>query len=654
MPSGRAPTYVRLGGFLVVVGLLCLVVAELHGVESKLVMQEQQIRALGEATDRLSSQRATTGSTTVAFESPEDERPDHVLHPEVPNFLKPKGLHWPKPGASLSGILHRGWPDGDPKGFNSLLESAENIGGTIEPLCGAPIAERNGWTNPDEWSGVLATRVEVTDDSKQFTIYLRKHAPWQAPIVDTNDPRYAWLRGEHEVTAKDFVFSLDLIANPQVANGWLKNYYKDLESWKAIDDKTLVIRWKKPEFLNFEETLSFIPVPQFLYAFDEDGTPFPKESVGLRFNQHWYNNKGYTGAGPYRMASYEPGSRMRLVRFEGYVGEKPAIKEIVFPIYTDPNQTLLKLKAHEVDVGVLTPGQYREEVQQYEHSPSPPKNSPFFDGRLNCARVPRFSYYFLGWNADRPLFADKRVRRAMTYALNRAELIDSVFAGLGKISVGPFLSDSPANDPAIKPIPFDLGEARKLLEAAGWKDTDGDGILDKQQNPGDKSRSPFEFTLLTYGSSKEWGALANVYREDLLKIGVKMNVDAAEWSLMQKRMEEKNFDAYTGGWGLVWETDLYQIWHSSQADVSHGSNRVGFRNKQADALIEKIRVTLDHDERERLFHAFHRIIDDEQPYSFLYSKTDFVCTWNDVKDVVFAKLRPAVNTLPWSMAQGTQ
>jgi ABC-type transport system substrate-binding protein len=160
---------------------------------------------------------------------------------------------------------------------------------------------------------------------------------------------------------------------------------------------------------------------------------------------------------------------------------------------------------------------------------------------------------------------------------------------------------------------------------------------------------PFEFTLTIYGSNKEIAALANIYKEDLLKIGVRLNVDAPEWSLMQKRMSEKSFDAYTGGWGVTWEDDPYQIWHSSQADVPGGSNRVGFRNKEADALMEKIHVTFDHDERLRLYHAFHRIIHDEQPYTFLFSKTDYVCTWNDVKDVVFAKLRPAIRTLPWSV-----
>jgi ABC-type transport system substrate-binding protein len=157
--------------------------------------------------------------------------------------------------------------------------------------------------------------------------------------------------------------------------------------------------------------------------------------------------------------------------------------------------------------------------------------------------------------------------------------------------------------------------------------------------------------MLVYGSRQEYTALANILKDDLLRIGVKMNIDAAEWSLMQKRMEEKNFDAYTGGWGSPWESDPYQVWHSSQADIPKGSNRVGFRNKEADAVIEKLRDTFDRAERVRLSHQFHRIVHDEQPYTFLFDEKSVYCAWNEVKGVVFSKVRPIPNSLPWWVAR---
>jgi peptide/nickel transport system substrate-binding protein len=650
MRNGRSTDYVILGALGGVLSVGVFVAVQLNRIERKLIVQSQEIRALGEATDRL---RGTRTVERQSSGSENAEAPAHVLHPDVPNFLKPMETHWPPPGATLDGTIVRGWASGDPKGFNSMIENAADLSEGIEAYAASPIADRNGWTNPDDWHGELATRIEITDDFKEFTIYVRRGVKWHpVPNIDVNSPKYSWLKGDHDVTANDLVFTFDMLMNPQVENGFIKNYYSELESWKAVDDYTVVVRWKKKQYLNISSTISVGPMPKFLFSRDEDGTPIPKETLGLRFNQHWYNNKGYVGSGPYRMTSYEPGSRLRFARNEEYFGDKPAIKVILYPIYTDPNQTILKLKAHELSTGGLTPSQYREEILQYEQSGQKPANSPFFDGRINCQKIEQAVFRYIGWNADRPLFSDKRVRLAMTYATNRAQILEKVFVGLGTITTGPFLKTSPYDDATIKPYPFDLGEAKKLLADAGWQDTDGDGLLDKVLRPGDAKRTPFEFTLLVYGSSKEYTALANILKDDLLKIGVKMNIDAAEWSLMQKRMEEKSFDAFTGAWGLDWETDLFQIWHSSQADIPKGSNRVGFRNKEADGIIEKLRDTFDTAERLKLAHQFHHIVHEEQPYTFMFIPQGVFCTWNDVKNVVFSKTRPTTNSLPWWVARG--
>jgi peptide/nickel transport system substrate-binding protein len=652
MRNGRSNDYVVYSAFG---GLLVLVVfglVQLNRIEKKLIVQSQEIRALGEATDRLSRggpvERAATETSAA------EPMPAKVLHPDVPNFLKPRETHWPPQGATLDGTIVRGWASGDPKGFNPMIENAGDLPELIEAYAATPVADRNLWTNPDDWHAELATRVELTDDSKELTIYLRRGVKWHpVPNVDLASPKHAWLNREHEVTAQDLAFTFDIMNNPHVENGFLKSYLVELESWKAVDDYTFVVRWKKKQFYNIANTLNLVnPIPKFLFSCDEDGTPIPKETLGLKFNQHWYNNKGYVGYGPYRMVSYEPGRLMRFVRNEEFFGEKPAIKEIRYPIYTDPQQTLLKLKAHELSTGGLQPSQYREEIFQYEQSGQKPANSPFFDGRITCQKIDQPMFRYVAWNADRPIFADKRVRLAMTYAMNRQQMLEKIFVGLGSLTTGPFLKSSPYNDASIAPYPFDLGKAKELLVEAGWQDTDGDGLLDKTIRPSDAKRSPFEFTLLVYGSSKEYTALANILKEDLLKIGAKLNIDAAEWSLMQKRMEEKNFDAYTGIWGLDWESDLFQIYHSSQADIPKGSNRVGFRHKRADAIIEQLRDVFDPAERVRLAHEFHRIVHEEQPYSFFSIPQSVFCAWSDVKGIIFSKLRPVANTLPWWVAHG--
>jgi peptide/nickel transport system substrate-binding protein len=640
---------VTLGALGLVIALLVVVLVQMNQLEARFITQGQQIRALGEATDRL-----TAGGVKVAAASgPVDVAPPGVkfLHPEVPNFLKPQATHWPPPGANLEGTLSRGWWTGDPKGFNPLLENSGYNVEFIRLYVGYPLAGMNAWTNPSEYHGKMAYRAEVTDDFKEFTFYLRPGVKWPAPIgINLDDPKYAWLKADHPVTAEDFAFTIEMILNPQVESGPHRTYYQDVESVKAVDATTLVVRWKRKLFGNVAQSMLLEPLPKFLYASDEYGKSFPKESLGTRFNQHWYNNKGFLGPGPYTMTRYDPGSKIVLTRNEAFVGEKPAIKSMVYPIYTDGAQTLLKLKAREINLGDLTPGQYREEVQQHVESGQKPPGSPFFDGRILCHQVLASSYRYLGWNAERPFFSDKRVRRAMTMAFDRKQLNDKVWVGLGTLVTGPFPPGAPHNDPSVEPIPFDLAGAKRLLTEAGWTDSDGDGLVDKAFRPGEP-RTPFEFTLLVPLGSKESLVMANVLRDDLLKLGVKMNLETAEWSLFLKRMDEKNFDAFPAAWTVGWDEDPYQIWHSSQADVAKGSNRVGFRNKEADVIIDTLRETFDPAERVKLLRAFHRILADEQPYSFFAFKKLPVCHWKEVENVSFSKVYPNINALPWAVSR---
>ena len=649
--NDRALRYAMLGGLGLVIILLFLIVLQMHNLEERFIAQGQQLRALGEATERLKAGRS--GSVEGANPRAGDEIPPgvKVLHPNVENFLKPQETHWPPPGATTNGVLTRSWEYGDPKGFNLLLENSGLLFEQIWPYVLGRFGQRNFWTDPDIYRGELAWRFEVTEDSKEFTAYLKPNVKWQ-PVTGINldDPKYAWLRGDHEVTADDFAFTLELLANPQVQSGFWKNYFAGVESWKAVDRHTFVVRWKKKEFLNLTNTVELWPTARFLYAFDQDGKPYPKETLGLRYNQHWYNNKGYLTAGAYRITSYEPGSKMVLERNDAYVGEKPAIQKIVYLVYSDLKQTLLKLRAHELSMGELMPGQYRQEILEYQRAGTKPANSPFFDGRIGCEKIKRPAYSYIGWNSGRPMFADKRVRRAMTLAFDRQRIIDHVYAGLATIGTGPFAPDSPNNDPEIKPLPFDLAAAKKLLAEAGWTDTDGDGLVDKELHAGDGKRSPFEFRFMFAASQKEAESSGKIFADDLLKIGVKMNLEPLEWSLLLKRKDERQFDSYMASWQTPWLIDPYQVWHSSQADLPKGSNSVGFRNAEADKLLEELRVTFDKDARIRLLRSFHRIVHEEQPYSFFLARKKVWCSWGEVKNLVWSKDIPIEHSMPWWIA----
>ena len=641
------------------VGLLVLIF-QIDTLEERFIQQSKQLRALGEASDRVAArvERLAEGGLVVASGgggrgAGRARYPDVVLrHPEAGNLLVADDTPRPPPDASVRGTITRGWSTGDPKSFNVLIENSGYLTSNLQRYLANYLASRNTFSDPDQWHGELAWRVEVTDDYREFTIYLHQGVRWHRPSgVDLDDPKYAWLDAAHEFTAHDVVFTIDMLMHPQVENGFVKGYYQDLESWEALDDYTVQIRWKRSLYGNLDSTLSILPIPEFLWAYDERGERFPDETIGIRFNQHWYANKGFVGTGPYRMVEYEPGVRMVYERFEDYFGWKPAIARMEWPIYTDAKRTLLMLKSGELTYGGLTPSEYVQEYLDWQERPRDewPPDNPFLGGQITCRKVESPSYSYLGWNADRPIFADKRVRRAMTLALDRKRIIAEIYEGFGKPAIGPFLPSGPYNDPNVDPLDFDLEAAAALLAEAGWEDSDGDGLLDRDLDPndGDPTRTPFEFSYLTSAGAPEALASANVFQQDLLEIGVRMKTETAEWSLLQKKIDEKDFDVYTAGWLIPWSSDPFQLWHSSQADVPKGSNRVGFRNTRADEIIETLRETFGREERIALLRELHRLIYDEQAYTFFRVSEGVACSQKELKGLQYAITYPRTNTLPW-------
>lgn len=539
--------------------------------------------------------------------------------------------------AKQGGTLRR-YMSATPKGFNWLTENGADVQEVMTYVHNS-FASRDK-ENPDKWVPELAYKIEINDDNTVYTIHLRKGVYWHVPNVDFSDPQHAWLKEPRELTAEDCVFYFQMIKNPKVQAGAIKNYFKDMEKAEVVDKYTFKVIWKKKVHQSKSATIGGIPLPKWLYTKTEDGEDIPEATLGTKFNNHWASRYP-VGTGPYKLTKIETDKRLVLARNEDYWGVKPPITEIEYEIVKDPNTAYRETKAGQLDLTMLPPPVYKREI--LDGGPQ----SPFKKGELKYRVVDRPVYYYFGWNADSKLFSDRRVRTAMTHALNRKGIIDNVLAGLGKPLTGPYLPGHPANNPEVEIYKFDLDKARALLEEAGWKDTDGDGVREKTI---DGKEIEFRFTMLAYDKPTARSYLS-VFKEDLRKIGVIMTPEPVDWALMQKKMDERKFDAFTGGWGLGWEIDPYQIWHSSQADVPKGSNRVGFRNKRADEIIEKLRVTFDDQKRLDLLHEFHMILHKEQPYTFFYQRKDAFAWQPRVKNVEFQKLRPQDLSLPWWIDQ---
>jgi peptide/nickel transport system substrate-binding protein len=235
-------------------------------------------------------------------------------------------------------------------------------------------------------------------------------------------------------------------------------------------------------------------------------------------------------------------------------------------------------------------------------------------------------YSYIGYNLKNPLFKDKRVRQALTHLVDRKRILKDIYHNLGEIVTGPFFYNSSSYDKSIKPYAFDIGKAKKLLTSAGWKDSDNDGILDKD---GKK----FTFTFMQISGSTNQQKIIPLIKEDMAKAGIDVKIQVFEWAVYIQRLNQKNFDVCFLGWTTGYEADPYQVWHSSEADKTPSSNHISFKNAKADRLILEIRKTFDPVKRAKLCHKFQALLHEEQAYTFMFATYNLIAQSNRYRNV---------------------
>lgn len=460
----------------------------------------------------------------------------------------------------------------EPDTLNPLI-STDAYASRIQGFLYDTLIERDNLTL--EWKPKMADRWEISPDRRQFTFHLREGIRWHDGIP---------------VTIEDILYSYQRIMAPQVDAPHLRVYYQEIEKVEKIDDRTVRFTYKRPYFLALEFCGTISIIPKHLY---DNGEEFNSHSQGRR----------PIGNGPYRFVRWETGKKIVIERNEDYwgksIGRTPDIRGISFEVVSEDTVALQILKKGGLDFAGLRPIQWVRQTDSQKFNEHFKKYEFYTPG-----------YSFIAWNMRRPYFSDKRVRHAMTMLVNRENILKKLNFGLGEIVTGPFYAKSQDYNPEIKPIPYNPGEARGLLKEAGWEDHDGDGILDK-------NGVPFRFEFLIASGRRFAERLASILKEDLKKAGIEMEIRQLEWALFVKNLDDRKFDAVTLGWVFGVEQDPYQVWHSSQAEK--GSNFVGFKNSEADRIIEEGRQEFDRKSRAALYQKLHTIIDDVQPYTFLYT-----------------------------------
>ncbi len=465
---------------------------------------------------------------------------------------------------------------GDAKTLNPPLIS-ETTGGDIAGLV------FNGLLRYDEnlnRTGSLAERWTVSPDGRVITYFLRKGVKFHDGV---------------EFTASDVVFTYQVMTDPKTRTPGASDY-ADITECRALDPYTVRVTYKQP----------------FAPALDNFGSILPRHLLeGKDINSDGFGRKP-VGTGPYRFVEWKTDQRIVLEANPDYYEGAPHIKRFVLRIIPNQSSQLLELLNGGIDGlgawtrGSLTPEQYRRQT-----------DSPKFTRFYRKYEADDFAYTYIGWNAKRPLFADRRVRQALTYALDRQAMVDNILFGLGTPSSGPFARVSWAYNPDVAPYPYDLEKARALLKEAGWEDTDGDGLLDRDYN-NDGHREPFHFKLITNQGNVSRERIVTIVQEQLKQVGIQVDIRIMEWTaFLTNHVNKRDYDAIVLGWSLSLDPDSYSIWHSSQTG-EHQYNFVSYSNPEVDRLLIAGRRTLDPAKRQAIYRRIHALIAEDQPYTFLY------------------------------------
>lgn len=436
----------------------------------------------------------------------------------------------------------------------------------------------------------LAQAYTVSPDGRTFSFVLRDDAVWE-----DGSP----------VRAVDAVFTIRSVVDPKIPSPVFKSVFDGLLSVDATGEKTFTVRFREPyAYRAMSFVLPLLPERRFA------GKPF----LSAADNRSPFSN------GPYRFVSWKPEQEIVLERNPKAWGERGHFDRIIFRILPEDSVAYRSLVAGDL-----------EETRLDSTAKARAAQDPQFAA---CCRL--VEYYDLGWNYialnnRSPLFEDPRVRRAMTMLLDRAAIVRNLFQGSARILSGPWAPDSPVYDATVSPLPFDPAGAVALLEAAGWHDSNGDGVRDR-------GGREFAFDLLVSTGTTAGRQIDETFAAELARAGIRASVRPVEWAAFSERVDAGDFEAASLAWSASDPNpDPYPFWHSSQWPP-RGLNSEFYRNPAADRLMEEARAERDESRRAAIYHRLHRIFRDDAPVIFVATSSQKFGLSNRVRGIVTSPL----------------
>jgi peptide/nickel transport system substrate-binding protein len=456
---------------------------------------------------------------------------------------------------------------------------------------------------------IAEARPEISNDKLSYTFKIRRDVRFQ---------------DERPVTGEDVLFSLKVIKCPLVNAPFLRVYFNSVVDAQLLDPYTIRFATKERYFLNESVLGQEIKIlPRHYYDPDnllqnvsvrdllKDPSQFNENVKKFADNFNKNYNRNPMGSGPYKFHRWKTGQEIELVRDPNYWGtgqpgiDQAYVDRLKFRVVNNMDAALVRLKSGSLD--------YMEVLQPVQHVRG--TNSERFNREFKKYEYYAPTYTYIGWNNEHPIFRDKRVRQAMTYMTDRKQIVKSVLFGLGEVVDSHIYFFRPEYDKTLRSYPFDPQRALALLNEAGWRDTDGDGVLDKVING---KKVPLRFEIKVNSGNAVRKSVALVLLDELKKHGIAASVRELDWTIFLNDVKNHQFDAVVLGWQMsTTEPDAYQVWHSSQA-ANKGSNAISYKNSRVDEILEQYRREFDAQKRIQMYKEFQEIIHDEQPYTFLY------------------------------------
>jgi len=465
--------------------------------------------------------------------------------------------------------------------------------------------------NPDtlEWDGLLAKSWQVSEDGLTIDFILRDNIVFSDGVP---------------VSSADVAFSFDFLMDERIAAPRLRAFYDKIAAVKALDKNTVRFVFAEPYFQSLGLAGEMEVLAKHFYEPYLDNAETFNQSKGLLF-----------GSGPYRLqdpVNWTPDTgRIELLRNQRYWGAvQPSYNRLIWNVIDSASARLAAFRNDTIDMYDAKPLEYNTllndaQIQQKAN------NFEYMS--------PNAGYSYIGWNQSRngkpTIFADVKVRRAMTHLTDRERIVNEIMLGHAEIAVSPFNPRSKQHNNDIEPWPADIEKGKALLAEAGFEDRDGDGVIENAAG------EAFEFELMYFQGSDDTKRIVLFLKDLYARAGVSLVPKPTEWSVMLDFMDNRTFDAILLGWSSGVETDIDQMFHSEQ--IEEGDNFIGYKSTELDKLIDKARGMVEEDERMPVWQQAESVLHDTQPYTFLMRRKTLLFMDDRFKNLEITKL--GLNTI---------